>query len=210
MPSLSDGTDFGTATLATGQVTHTFTIANLGTRVLQLNGSTRVQVTGVNPADFVVTTLPSASVPIGGTTTFSIRFDPSGIGLRRARVAIANDDANENPYVFDIQGTGTNAAPVLNNSGTPYLNEVSEDDLANMGTTVPELLGRGAGGDPISDADNDPEGIAVTGVNASLGTWQYSLNGGATWTNIGALLPQRPPYYRARRPRGFACFRWQI
>ena len=42
----------------------------------------------------------------GGTSTFTVEFDPSGVGLRTATITIANDDPSENPYNFDIQGTG--------------------------------------------------------------------------------------------------------
>ena len=31
------------------------------------------------------------------------------------------------------------------------------------------------------------EGIAVTGLNSSTGTWQYSTDGGSTWTAVGAV-----------------------
>ncbi|MFQ5630912.1 MAG: FlgD immunoglobulin-like domain containing protein, partial [bacterium] len=47
----------------------------------------------------------------GGTTVFTIRFDPGAIGQRTATVSIDNDDADENPYDFAIQGTGTIVLP---------------------------------------------------------------------------------------------------
>jgi hypothetical protein len=43
----------------------------------------------------------------GGTTTFTVRFDPSATGTRSATLSIANNDADENPYDFAIQGAGT-------------------------------------------------------------------------------------------------------
>ena len=51
-----------------------------------------------------------ATTPVGasgGTTPFTITFDPTTTGLRSATVSIANDDSDENPYTFDIQGTGS-------------------------------------------------------------------------------------------------------
>ena len=42
-----------------------------------------------------------------GSTTFQVRFDPSATGTRVATITIANNDADENPYDFAIQGTGT-------------------------------------------------------------------------------------------------------
>ncbi len=49
------------------------------------------------------------TVAAGGSTTFQVRFDPSADGLRTAVISIVSDDADENPYDFAIQGTGTQA-----------------------------------------------------------------------------------------------------
>ena len=43
--------------------------------------------------------------------SFTITFTPQAAGLRQAVVIIANNDADENPYTFAIQGTGTVAPP---------------------------------------------------------------------------------------------------
>ena len=67
-----------------------------------------VAIGGVHASDFTVTSVPSTPVTSGGgTTTFVVTFDPSASGLRTATVSIANDDADENPYNFSIQGSGT-------------------------------------------------------------------------------------------------------
>jgi hypothetical protein len=113
-PSTSDDTDFGSADIAAGTVDHTFTIRNTGSGDLSLTGSpSKVVVGGTNAADFTVTAQPISPVASGGgTKTFVVRFDPSAVGLRTATISIANDDADENPYNFSIQGTGTGTAPV--------------------------------------------------------------------------------------------------
>ncbi len=50
------------------------------------------------------------------------------------------------------------------------------------GTLVSDLI---AG--HLSDIDAGASaGIAVTGVDNANGTWQYSRNGGAAWTDFGA------------------------
>jgi hypothetical protein len=106
-PTTSDGTDFGSQDVASGSVTRTFTITNTGPGTLNLTGTPRVQITGANAGDFSVSVQPASSVAAGGLTTFQIVFDPTATGLRKATVTIANDDINENPYDFAIQGTGT-------------------------------------------------------------------------------------------------------
>ena len=106
-PSLTDHTDFGSALVAAGTVVRTYTIRNTGTATLNLTGSPRVAVSGMYAADFTVTTQPAATVSAGGTTTFQVTFDPSAVGTRTAALSIANDDADENPYNYSIQGDGT-------------------------------------------------------------------------------------------------------
>jgi PKD repeat protein len=112
-PSTSDDTDFGSTDITTGTVDHTFTIRNTGTASLSLTGSPKVVVGGTNAGDFSVTSQPTSPVASsGGTTTFTVRFDPSAVGVRTATISIANDDADENPYNFSIQGTGSSALRV--------------------------------------------------------------------------------------------------
>ncbi|MBI5934097.1 MAG: choice-of-anchor D domain-containing protein [Chloroflexi bacterium] len=106
-PSTADFTNFGSANIAGVTVTRIFTIQNLGTASLTLSGAPKVSVSGAHASDFVVTALPVSPVTAAGSTTFSVRFDPSASGIRTAIISIANDDANENPYNFTIQGLGT-------------------------------------------------------------------------------------------------------
>ncbi|MDD5190360.1 MAG: choice-of-anchor D domain-containing protein, partial [Dehalococcoidales bacterium] len=105
-PSTSDYTDFGNTDVTSGTVVRTFTIKNTGNAALNLTGTPLVNITGTNAADFTVTAQPTSPVASAGSTTFAITFDPSATGLRTATVSIANNDSNENPYTFAIQGTG--------------------------------------------------------------------------------------------------------
>ena len=104
-PSPADDTDFGSVQLSGGTNDNVFTIHNLGAGPLDLTGAPLVAIGGANPGDFVVTVGPSNDpVAASGTSTFTIRFDPTAAGLRTATVSIANDDGDENPYTFAIQG----------------------------------------------------------------------------------------------------------
>ncbi|MFN8396642.1 MAG: FG-GAP-like repeat-containing protein [Bacteroidia bacterium] len=105
-PSLPDDTDFGTVPECSGSILHTFTIQNTGTSPLSLTGTPRVIVSGPNASDFIVTTQPASPIASSGSTTFQVTFDPSGLGTRTADLTIANTDADENPYNFQIQGIG--------------------------------------------------------------------------------------------------------
>ena len=107
-PSSADYTDFGTAFLGLSPVTRSFTVQNTGAEVLNLTDSPAVQITGTHLSDFTVTSQPTSPIPSsGGSTTFTISFTPSAIGLREATITIANDDQDENPYTFSIQGAGS-------------------------------------------------------------------------------------------------------
>jgi len=106
-PSITDYTDFGDAVVGVESTPHTFTIENTGDAILNISGNPMVEITGIHTADFIVTSVPASPVASGGgTTTFEITFDPSAEGIRTAEVSITNDDSDENPYNFSIQGTG--------------------------------------------------------------------------------------------------------
>ena len=116
-PSVSDDTDFGSHDIAVGSNANTFTILNTGTAALNLTAaSPYVTITG-HTADFTLTANPATPIAQAGSTTFTITFNPTVVGLRSATVSIANDDADENPYTFDIQGTGTTTAAEINITG---------------------------------------------------------------------------------------------
>jgi len=107
--STSDDTDFGNTDINTGSTVHTFSVSNSGSGDLTLSGSPRVSIFGAQASDFTVSQQPASATvsPQGGTQTFQITFDPPTTGLRQAFVSITNNDANESPYTFNIQGTGT-------------------------------------------------------------------------------------------------------
>lgn len=111
-PSLSDHTDFGPALVNGGAVVRSFTITNSGAGMLSLTNSPEIAVSGTHATDFTVTLAPAATVAANETTTFQITFNPSANGTRTASLSIANNDADESPYIFSIQGSGT-TPPVM-------------------------------------------------------------------------------------------------
>ncbi len=114
-PSTTDHTDFGNANIAGGMVDRTFTIENLGTANLFLTGTPKVAISG--SSDFSVTTQPNSPVAPSGSSTFIVHFDPSAIGTQAATISITNNDVDENPYTFDILGTGFSTQPEMNVQG---------------------------------------------------------------------------------------------
>ncbi|MFN9912689.1 MAG: delta-60 repeat domain-containing protein, partial [Pirellulaceae bacterium] len=87
--------------------------------------------------------------------------------------------------VLTVSVTNTNDAPVLNASASPSMGLVLEGATNPSGVTVAALVVDGS----ITDQDGTAvKAIAITGLNTSLGTWQYSLDGGTNWLTINAEL----------------------
>jgi hypothetical protein len=110
-PLGTNHTAFGVATVGGTPVVRTFTIENLGSTALNLTGTPYVTVTGPHASLFTVIAQPSSNAISGGASlTFDVEFDPNSPGAKNATIVIANSDADENPYNFNISGTakGTN------------------------------------------------------------------------------------------------------
>ncbi len=128
-PSTTDHTSFGSQNIASGTVTRTFTIANTGTATLILNGNPKVQVSGANASNFRVSVQPAGTVVAGGSVTFQVVFNPSAVGIRKAILTIPNNDSNEKPYDFVVQGNGTSAAAPVSVAEVKASNQITNAPL---------------------------------------------------------------------------------
>lgn len=115
-PSTSDNTNFGSLNISGQTVDKVFVIQNKGSLTLSLTDTPCVTITGTHSSDFTVTVPPSNTIASQATTSFTVRFDPSAEGVRTATISIANNDSDENPYNFSIQGTGLNPPGTLDTS----------------------------------------------------------------------------------------------
>lgn len=96
---IDDGTDLGT---------QTFTISNTGDGALTINAIT---LDSVQAGDFSISGVTLPQVFASNTAfAFTLNFTPSAVGLRTATVNITNDDSDEYPYTFAVQGTGSQPA----------------------------------------------------------------------------------------------------
>ena len=82
---------------------------------------------------------------------------------------------------FRIQVLPDNIAPILDPSLITPLASIAKDPVTNPGTLVSALIPGAAVTDPDAGA---LEGIAITGVDNSNGTWQYTTDG-TTWLAFG-------------------------
>ncbi len=126
-----------------------------------------------------------------GTLTYTPA--PGGSGVATVFVQLRDDGGGADtspipPDQFTITVNAINDAPVLDNTGNMSLTAINEDiaPASNTGTLVSAIIAS-AGGDRITDADAGAlEGIAVANVNNANGTWEFSTNGGASWTPFGS------------------------
>ncbi len=79
-------------------------IENLGVNPLSITGHS---FSGANSADFS-SNINASAVAGGGANPYTITFAPTGIGSRFASISIGNNDSDENPFIINFEGVGTN------------------------------------------------------------------------------------------------------
>jgi len=134
--SSTDLTDFGVV-VTNGNKQVTFQAVNISnTFAVNLTGNPRV--TTDNPL-FVVSTQPNASIPIGISRNFRIRFDATAIGVHEATVTILTDDPNNTSYTFKVSAEVlASEMEVRGNDRVIANNDMSPEfpDLTNFGNSV--------------------------------------------------------------------------
>jgi LPXTG-site transpeptidase (sortase) family protein len=173
-PNVVDCTNFGSVALG-GSVDCTYTIQNLGTNDLFVGP---VTLGGANAADFSVIASPGSFVTAANSTTFTVRFTPSALGARNATVSFANNDAGENPYNWNIQGTGINlVTPTLSITNSPVVYNGSQQTATvtcSSGGAVSNIL---YGGSPTA-----PTNVGTYAVTANCA----AMPGYTSLTNASA------------------------
>ncbi|MBI5757713.1 MAG: tandem-95 repeat protein, partial [Planctomycetales bacterium] len=131
----------------------------------------------------------------------NLAFFPNAGFSGLASFTITTDDQGNGGTGGALSDTDTvfltvteNSAPVLDNSGAPYLIAPAGSRVATEmqnGILITDLLVRGADGNPITDPDAGAvEGIALTGINkidGAFGTWEYTLVANpqvSDWINV--------------------------
>ncbi|KAA5820903.1 choice-of-anchor D domain-containing protein [Algibacter amylolyticus] len=120
--SEENNTDYGKYDVFEVPMVKTYRITNNGADPLTLTGSPLIQFTS-NTGDFTLTQ-PSVSVlAIGESTTFTVTFNPSTVGVKNATIQILNDDLDasdtEDNYTFYIQGQGVKSFQDTDGDGVP-------------------------------------------------------------------------------------------
>ncbi len=92
-----------------------FTIFNTGGLDLILTGTPKVALTGSSDFTVIVQPVSLVSGP-NGSANFTVRFTPTGKGLKTASLSIPNNDADENPFTINLSGSGVTAETAFNNA----------------------------------------------------------------------------------------------
>ena len=111
--------------------------------------------------------------------------DASQVGIPYTIVVTATDGSSASAAsTFNLSVDNVNDAPVLNVLPSPSLTAVAANATDPAGDTIADIIVDGS----ISDADGGAvEAIALTGVDDTNGTWQFSLNDGASWNAVGSV-----------------------
>lgn len=103
---LKDGEDkasFGNVIVEKKSTTRTYVIRNVGTK--KLTGLSVITKEG-DFADFIPKNLTKTTLAPGKSATFQLVFQPKARGKRGTVVEIRSNDANENPFDFQLTGKG--------------------------------------------------------------------------------------------------------
>ncbi len=187
-PATNDGTDFGSI-YTTGQTaTHTFSISNTGIGQLVLDGAA-LSGTGASHFSLENLTYPTSVAP-NGSLEIDVTFDPSATGLQVATLTFENNDSDEDPYSFDIQGIGLACSPTLpsgtvfrwTNGGGDGLWSNANNWLNSSNLPTVPTAGSVAFFSCLGSAD------ATLDVNTSIGSLVFDANYGNTLHLGGQIL----------------------
>jgi len=184
-PDTSDGTDFGVLAVAGATHEHSFSIENEGRQNLLFTGTPLITITG-HTSDFSVSTnVASTNIATGGSTSFTIKFDPTVAGTRTGVVSIANNDTNRNPYTFCICGSG--AAASLSYSSRMFYESADNDGSVSNSvaiTLVGDTFSQNSGmftQNVHYTAANVPAGLSPVISVTDNSHLELSLNGNAVF-----------------------------
>lgn len=114
----------------------TFTVENTGQESLSVGA---LSISGTNADQFTITqvdaTLPH-SVAGGTNTTFTVTFSPTSAGSKTAQLSLANNDANESPYIINLTGLGGPANDNCSGAAIVGTSLLTVNAAATAGTLV--------------------------------------------------------------------------
>lgn len=172
--------DVGSSVQGT-DITQTFAIENTGSADLNISNIT------VSGTDYSVASV-IATITTGATETFTVTLSGSNTGTYTSSVTIDNNDADENPFTFDLTGIiTTTPEPEINvyvgtdNTGAPIADaQTSAIDLGSIiqGTDIIQSFAI----ENTGTADLNISSISVSGTDYSITSAITAIATGITET----------------------------
>lgn len=178
--------DFGTQIVST-QTNITFTISNTSP------GNSPVSIgsiTGTNSSDFMLvgpnpTSIDGFDGVNAATATFTIRFTPTGFGIRTASFSFTSLDITNATYTIHLSGTGASYTTGITVSGVgnwtpdlptdPNTDHKRPVDLSFTGSDTPDQVTvQYQNSAPVPQRNPFPNGIQRY--------WSITQSGGTSWT----------------------------
>ena len=120
------------------------------------------------------------------SVTYETTSDNPDITTRIINLSVNDGNSDSLIVSENVTVTAVNDAPVLDGVDTmAALVGTLEDTVGPVGTLVSDLVSQVDG----FDAEGAAMGIAVTFAQEGLGRWDYSLNGGSSWTTMAQVNP---------------------
>lgn len=142
----SKGTGFGPVLLDDATKSATFVIFNGGNDQLFISG---IEVRGQRPGDFAITVLPEFTVAGGSTQSFTVAFDPTDYGTRRANIAIFSSDPDRPRFTMRIAGRGIPDPALPDIDVTGGAASISDGDRKARANTGARFGAAPVGGDAV-------------------------------------------------------------
>lgn len=133
-----------------------------------------------NPTLFTSTTING----VAGTLT--LNYAPNAAGTASLTIRATDPDGLFVDTAFGVTITAVNDAPLLDNTGSPFFTAIDEDATSNPGTLISLMILSAFPPDRITDVDSGAlEGIAVIAADTTSGSWEFTLDNGATFSPLG-------------------------
>ncbi|MEK7413387.1 MAG: choice-of-anchor D domain-containing protein, partial [Planctomycetota bacterium] len=192
-PSLADDTDFGSVCVTAGSAAHVFTLQNTGT------GSLEISDVSSSDGQFEVSGITTpVIVAAGGSTTFTLTFDPTAGGSQSATISISSTDDDEDPYTFAVQGEGIPVDGALAGTATICPGGSANLTVSITGGTAPYsvvynpggvVVGNYSSGSNISVSPAATTTFVLVSVTDANGCESFSATGSAVVTVEDVTLP---------------------
>lgn len=125
---------------------------------------------------------PSSGSVAGAGPNWLYTPSPNFAGVDSFTYSVTSGDQSDTGTVTFVVAPKNDAPTVSTGASLPGIDE--DTPAASItGASVADVFGT-AVGDPDAGA---LKGVALTGAPSTNGTWQYSTNGGTSWSNVGAV-----------------------